>query len=167
MDKNKLIESLSPNEKKILPHLGEKINEICKKSNLDKTSVIRALEYLQNKNIVKINYTKIQTVELDVNGALYLKKGLPERRLLNLLNEKHIVSLQDAQKESNLSDDEFKASIGALKRKALIELKNGKIILNANKLEISKKTLEEQFLETLPTDYATLAPEHQLALKNL
>jgi hypothetical protein len=34
-------------------------------------------------------------------------------------------------------------------------------------LEISKKTLEEQFLETLPTDYATLAPEHQLALKNL
>ena len=73
--------------------------------------------------------------------------------------------LQDAQKESGLSDDEFKASIGALKKKALIELKNGKIILNANKAEISKKTLEEQFLEILPTDYDSLAPEHQLALK--
>lgn len=167
MDKNKLIESLSPNEKRILPHLGEKINEICKKSNLDKTSVIRALEYLQNKNIVKINYTKTQTVELDLNGALYLKKGLPERRLLHILTEKHIIPLKEAQQESKLSDDEFKASLGALKKKALIELKNGKIILNANKSEITKKTLEEQFLEILPTDYKTLAPENQLALKNL
>ena len=43
MDTKKLIESLSPNEKKILPHLGDKLNEICKKSNLDKTSVIRSL----------------------------------------------------------------------------------------------------------------------------
>lgn len=167
MDTKKLIESLSPNEKKILPHLGEKINEICKKSNLDKTSVIRALEYLQNKNLVKLSYVKSKIVELDVNGALYLKKGLPERRLLHILNEKHIISLQDAQKESELSDDEFKASIGALKRKALIDLKNEKIILNANREEISKKTLEEQFLELLPTDYDSLAPEHQLALKTL
>ena len=167
MNTEKLIESLSPNEKKILPHLGEKINEICKKSNLDKTSVVRSLEYLQNKGIVKISYIKSKIIELDINGALYLKKGLPERRLLHLLDEKHIVSLQDAQKESGLSDDEFKASIGALKKKALIELKNGKIILNAGKAEISKKTLEEQFLELLPTDYDSLAPEHQLALKNL
>ena len=167
MDTKKLIESLSPNEKKILPHLGEKINEICKKSNLDKTSVIRALEYLQNKNLVKLSYVKSKIIELDINGALYLKKGLPERRLLHILNEKHIISLQDAQKESGLSDDEFKASIGALKRKALIDLKNEKIILNANREEISKKTLEEQFLELLPTDYDSLAPQHQLALKTL
>jgi hypothetical protein len=105
MDTKKLIESLSPNEKKILPHLGERINEICKKSNLDKTSVIRALEYLQNKNIIKLSYTKKKIVELGVNGALYLKKGLPERRLLHLLNEKHIISLKEAQKESELSED--------------------------------------------------------------
>jgi phenylalanyl-tRNA synthetase alpha chain len=167
MDTKKLIESLSPNEKKILPHLNEKINEICKKSNLDKTSVIRALEYLQNKEIIKLSYAKKKIVELDVNGALYLKKGLPERKLLHLLNEKHIISLQDAQKESGLSDDEFRASIGALKKRALTDLKNGKIILNANREEISKKTLEEQFLEILPADYDSLSPEQQFALKSL
>jgi phenylalanyl-tRNA synthetase alpha chain len=167
MNTQKLIESLSPNEKRILPHLGDKINEICKKSNLDKTSVVRSLEYLQNKGIVKLSYIKNKIVELDINGALYLKKGLPERRLLHLLTEEHIISLKGAQQESKLSDDEFKASLGALKRKALIELKNEKIILNANKEEISKKTLEEQFLESLPADYDTLPPENQLALKNL
>jgi phenylalanyl-tRNA synthetase alpha chain len=167
MNTQKLIESLSPNEKKIIPHLGDKLNEICKKSNLDKTSVIRALEYLQNKDLVRISYIKNKIVELDVNGALYLKKGLPERRLLHLLIEKHIIPLKEAQQESKLSDDEFKASIGALKRKAFIELKNEKIILNANKEEISKKTLEEQFLDTLPIDNNSLPPEYQLALKNL
>jgi phenylalanyl-tRNA synthetase alpha chain len=167
MDIKKIIESLSPNEKKILPNLGDKLSDICKKSNLDNTSVIRSLEYLQNKGIVKLAYIKSKIVELNINGALYLKKGLPERRLLHILNEKHIIPLQDAQKESGLSDDEFKASIGALKKKALIDLKNGKIILNASKTEISKKTLEEQFLELLPTDYDSLAPEYQLALKTL
>jgi len=64
MDIQRIIESLSPNEKKILPHLGDKINEICKKSNLDKTSVIRALEYLQNKGIVKLSYSKKKIIEL-------------------------------------------------------------------------------------------------------
>jgi len=167
MDIKKLIESLSPNEKKILPHLGEKISEICKKSNLDRTSVIRSLEYLKNKKIITLIYSKNKTIELDVNGALYLKKGLPERRLINLLNEKHLIPLKEAQKESKLSQDEFKASLGALKKRALIELKNGKIILSANREEISKKTLEEQFLESLPINYETLSPEQQFALKIL
>ena len=52
-DINKILESLSPNEKKILPHLEEEdVTEICKKSNLDKVSVIRSLEYLKNKGLV-------------------------------------------------------------------------------------------------------------------
>ena len=49
----------------------------------------------------------------------------------------------------------------------MIELKNGKVILNAKKQEIAKKSLEEQFLESLPLEYDSLTPEQQLALKNL
>ena len=164
----KIIESLSPNEKKIIPYLKEKnINEICKKSNLDKVSVLRALEYLQNKGITKLNYIKKKIIEIGINGALYKKKGLPERRLLNLLNEKRIIPLEEAQKQSKLSNDEFKASIGVLKKKALIELKNKKMILNANKEEIHKKMLEELFIESLPLEYESLSPEQVYALKSL
>jgi phenylalanyl-tRNA synthetase alpha chain len=165
---NKIVDSLSPNERKILPHIKEKdIVEICKKSNLDKVSVLRALEYIQNKGIIKIDSVKKKIIELGVNGALYIKKGLPERRLLNLLNEKRIISLKDAQSESKLSDDEFKASLGALKRRALIELNKGKIIFNGRPEEIAKKTLEEQFLEMLPLDFDSLTPEQNFALKSL
>jgi phenylalanyl-tRNA synthetase alpha chain len=163
----KIIQSLSPNEIKILPYLDEELSQICKKSNLDKVSVLRALEYLQNKNIVKIDIEKKKIIEIGTNGAFYKIKGLPERRLLNLLDEKRIIPLQEAQKQSKLSNEEFKASLGVLKKKALIELKNGKIILNANKEEISKKTLEEQFIEILPIEYNKLSPEQLFALKIL
>jgi phenylalanyl-tRNA synthetase alpha chain len=167
MNTQKLIESLSPNERKILPHLQEKIKEICKKSNLDKVSVLRALEYLQNKKIIELSFEKKKIIEIGVNGALYKKKGLPERRLLNLLDEKKILELKDAQKQSNLSSDEFKASLGVLKKKALIELKNGKIILCAKKGEISKKSLEELFIESLPIEYNSLSAEQLYSLKSI
>jgi len=168
MEINKIIESLSPIERKILPYLEEKnIDEICKKSNLDKTSVLRALGYLQKKNIVNLLFKEKKIVEIGINGSLYRSKGLPERRLLNLLDKKRIISLQEAQKQSKLSNDEFKASIGALKKKALIELKNEKIVFNANREEISKKTLEESFLEILPVEYDSLSQEQLHALKLL
>jgi len=167
MEINKLIESLSPNEIKILPYLEEDISEICKKSNLDKTSVLRSLEYLQNKKIVKISFEKKKIIEIGINGALYKKKGLPERRLLNLLGERKILALQEAQEQSSLSKDEFKASIGVLKKKALIELKNQRIIFNANKEEVSKKMLEESFIECLPIGHDELSSEQIYAFKSL
>ena len=121
MDIKKIIESLSPNEKKILPNIEEKdIQNICKKSNLDKTSVTRALGYLKDKQIINLLQEKKKIIEIDINGAFYKKKGLPERRLLNLLNNKRIIPLKEAQAQSKLSIDEFKASIGILKKKALI-----------------------------------------------
>ncbi len=168
MDISKLIESLSPNERKILPYLKEQnIEEICRQSKLDKTSVLRALEYLGNKNIIILSRNKKKMVEIGTNGALYRKKGLPERRLLHLMNEKRILRLEDAQRQSSLSDDEFKASIGVLKNKAIIEIKNGKVILSSRGEEISKKSLEELFIESLPLDYNTLTSEQKYALKFL
>jgi len=167
MDIKRLIESLSPNERKILPYLEEDIKSICEKSELDNTSVLRALEYLQNKKIVELNFEKKKIVEIGINGSLYRTKGLPERRLLNLLDKKNIIALSEAQKDSKLSNDEFKASLGALKKKSLIELKNGKIILNANREEISKKSFEESLIESLPLDYESLSPEQLHALKSL
>ncbi len=167
MDIKKIVESLSPNERKILPYLDDNLNQICEKSNLDTVSVMRALEYLKNKEIINLTYTTKKIIETGVNGSLYKRKGLPERRLLDLLDEKRILKLQEAQKQSKLSDDEFKASLGALKHKALVEVKNGNLIFEGNKAEISKKSLEESFLESLPLEQNSLDPEQLHALKIL
>src|SRR3989344_3769562 len=168
MDTQKIIDSLSPHERKILPYLEEKsLAELCKKSNLDKTSVIRALGYLENKGLVKLSEEKKKVVDVGVNGALYRKKGLPERRFLHILNERKIIPLKDIGKSTGLTEDELKASLGALKKKAVIEIKNNKVILSARTEEIIRKTIEEIFLDSLPLDFDSLTSEQRYAFESL
>jgi len=167
MNIKKIMESLSPIEIKIMPCLEEPVTKICQKTNLDKVSVLRALTYLQNKKIVELSDEKKEFVELGTNGALYRKKGLPERRFLNLINEKRIMKLEEIKERSGLSDDEFKVSLGALKKKAMIELNNGRVTLTAEKKEVAKKFLEEQFLESLPIEKNNLTPEQNFAFQSL
>jgi len=162
-----ILGSLSPNERKILPFIEEPLKEIIEKAQLDPVAVLRALEFLSNKKILKLTETSKKLITLDINGSLYRKKGLPERRLLTLLAEKKSLSLEEAKKQSGLSDNEFKAALGALKKKALLNLINGKIILEARPKELVKKSLEEQFLEALPIDPEKLEPEQKLAFQNL
>ena len=128
-----LIESLSPNERKILHFLTKDFEEIVKKSGLDETSVLRALEFLSNKKIIELKIDQKKQVELGVNGILYIKKGLPERRLVNLVADKKTISLNEAKKHSELNDNEFQAALGALKKKALINTSNSNIIFSGTK----------------------------------
>ena len=165
---NKLIESLSPNERRIIPYLQEKdLENLIEKSGLDKISSLRALEYLQNKGIVIIKQTQEKIVSVGVNGARYKKNSLPERILLETISKKRILNLEDAKKQSNLSEDEFKAAIGVLKKKAMIDIKNQKLVLNASANEITKKSLEELFIESLPLKFSDLTAEQKFAFRSL
>ncbi|MBI2628978.1 phenylalanine--tRNA ligase subunit alpha [Candidatus Pacearchaeota archaeon] len=162
-----IIESLSPIERKIMPYLKEQnFDLVIKHSGEDRVTALRALEFLNSKGIINLHISKKKIVDLGTNGIFYKKKGLPERQLLHLI-EKKSCSLEEAQKESKLSQNEFRAALGALKKKAMIELKNGKIMLNSPKNEIAKKTLEETFIDELPLDYNQLKPEQLFALNNL
>lgn len=166
-DISKLIETLSPIEKRVLPHLSSKIEDIPEKSGLDMTTVVRALEFLQNKGIIKLAATTTKIIDLGTNGIYYKKNHLPERKLLMALENSKPLSLQEAKDKSGLSENEFKVSLGVLKKKALINLTNGKLSLNASKEELVKKSLEEQFLDLLPIDESALTPEQRYAFENL
>lgn len=162
-----LLESLSINERKILPHLNENFAEIGKRTELDETSILRALEFLSNKKIIELKVSALKIAELGVNGVLYKKKELPERRLINLIAEKKKLSLDAAKKQPELNDNEFQAALGVLKKKALISMANGEIIFSGTKEEISKKTLEEHLIHSLPEEISKLKPEQKFALENL
>src|SRR3989344_6854500 len=164
---NNIIEKLSPLERKVIPHLNLTIEEIEKKANLDKTSVLRALDFLEKKDILKQSKTKQKIIDLGTNGIYYKKNHLPERMLLILLEGKNHLPLDEAKKLSKLSDNEFKVSLGVLKSKALIEIRNGKLSLNAKKEELTKKSPEELLIESLPKKLNSLSPEEKFALKNL
>lgn len=159
-----LTESLSPNEREIFPYLNEDIEKIIEKTKLPYEAVLRALEFLSNKKIIELEIKNKKIIGLGVNGILYRQKGLPERILLNKLSQKNSLTLEEAQKLSELSDNEFKASLGALKKRAIINLTNGKIVLTATKEEVIKKTLEEKFIDVLPIELEKLEPEQKFAL---
>ncbi len=141
--------------------------DLSERVDLDKTSTLRSLNLLANKGAVEIETRDEESVELGINGLLYVKNGLPERRLANLVFDKKSVSMKDAIKESKLSDNEFKAALGVLKRKALIDLKDGKLVLNGTKEELSKHSLEEKFLDSLPRSLDGMKDEERFAFENL
>lgn len=163
-----VIESLSPNERLVVPHLGKKnIDDIAEITELNKAAVLRSLEFLSNKDILNLKITEEKIIELGVNGLLYKKKGLPERRLLHSIIEKKSLKMQEAKKASELSDNEFKAALGVLKKKALVNLVNGRLMLAGKKAGTSKKTLEEQLIDELPLAEDKLKAEQKFAVESL
>ncbi len=163
----KIIEKLSPLERKIIPFLNLDIEEIENKSGLDNTSVLRALRFLESKNIVKITKKTQKTIELGTNGIYYKKTSLPERKLLGFLESNTNVTIDNAKKLSKLSDNEFDVSLGLLKNRGFVEIKDAKIKMIAHREEIIKKTPEEQFLELLPIDEEKLNPDLAVVFSNL
>ncbi len=148
----KLIETLSPIERKIVPFLNLPPEKIAQEAELDEVSLTRALKFLEAKKVLDLSTEKKESVELGVNGIYYKKNHLPERVLLTTIESKNHVTLEEAKKISKLSENEFKVSLGILKGKNLISLANGKISLAASKTEHTKKFLEEQILELLPSE---------------
>jgi len=162
-----IINSLSPLELKIIPFLHEDIEKIIEKTNLDKVSILRALKFLENKEILKINQKKEIIIDLGINGIYYKKNQLPERKLLTLLSSKNVISMEEAKSIVKLTENEFKVSLGILKRKEFIEIKNGKIFLKTPKSNITEKTPEELLLERLPYKKEGLSEEQKNIINNL
>jgi len=159
----KIIESLSQIERQILPYLKEKdFSKIIKDSGIDRTAGLRALQFLSNKNLVKLKQKKGKIIDLGINGINYRKTGLPERKLLDILcNQKKAITIDEAAKLAKLSDNEITAAIGVLKNKKMLDIKNGKLTLSEKAPKPSEKFPEEIFLEILPVNEEKLSGEEK------
>lgn len=162
-----LIESISPLERKVIPHLDEKIETIQKKTGLDETSVLRALRFLENKKVLTLVEQRKVIIELGTNGIYYKKNHLPERRLLIYIEKNPRAPLEKAHKETGLSDNEFRAALGALKKRNLIDLNRGLIQIQGSREDTTKKFPEEHLLEVLPKEKEKLTAEELHSLEML
>ena len=168
-DEQKIVEALSPIERVVFPLVGKDavdVDGLCKSADVDRTTVVRALEFLKKKKLVEVKEEAKKVVIAGINGIYYLKKGLPERRLLLELLKRKFILISDIKKVG-LNDNEAKIAVGVLKKKAVVSITRGRILLTARKEEITKKMLEEQFLESLPRDVDKLEGQEKLALQNL
>jgi phenylalanyl-tRNA synthetase alpha chain len=148
MDIQNLILKLHPLERAVLPILKteNELKAIEKATNLKEIEVMRALQWLENKEVLKIHSEKKKTVSLDKNGIRYKKEGMPEKIFLGVLNDE-FKGLNVVTKKSKLSKEEVNACIGLLKRKAAIEIQKGNEGLSVKLGPAGKKVLEEESLE--------------------
>ena len=170
MDEKLITESLSPIERVVLPKLTgslQILEEVARQAVQDNTTALRAIGFLKNKGLVETQLTEKRLVELGILGVNYVKKHLPERILLDKLAEKKVIPIGEIKNVCDLNDNEAKIALGTLKKKALVEIKEGRLYLNAKPDEITKKMLEEQLLEKLPIEFGQLEPQDKLALQNL
>lgn len=172
MDTKKLAESLNPAERKVLRVLGNysSFHDIMKETKLKDVEVARALQWLQNKNAVKLKEEQKELVDLDENGIKYLKYGLPERKFLESIGKPSAFS--EIARISGLSDEEMAVSLGALKSKNAIEIEKGKEIIvtitDNGKHLLKRGFAEEQFLnEKFPKELGSLNAEEKFALDSL
>ncbi|MCH7851030.1 MAG: phenylalanine--tRNA ligase subunit alpha [Nanoarchaeota archaeon] len=170
MDEKTIIESLSPIERSVLPNITSSysnINDISKNSSVDKTTTKRAIGFLLNKDLVKTKSSSKKFVVLGILGINYLKKDLPERILLNKLTEKKTIPIGEIKNICSLNENEARIALGTLKKKAVVEIKEGRVSLLKGSVNISKKMLEEIFMEKLPLEVDQMEPQDSLAYENL
>lgn len=168
MSAQKLIQTLHPLERKVLPFLkdGIELGDLADKSGLKKIEVMRALQWLENKNILRIKSVSKEIVNLGENGRLYLKNGLPERRFLKNLDDK--MSIQEIKEKARLNDDEVRACLGILKSKYAVSIL-GNIVEPTSKREdlLKEGFAEEKFLKKLPLNLSDLNDEERTTYSRL
>ena len=170
MSIEKLLATLHALERAIVPYLSRVHNarELVKKSGLQPVEVMRALQWLENKGVLKIKKSSVEKAFLDKNGNIYLKKGLPEKKLLLVLQKKSI-DIKEVER-AGLAKEEINASLGLLRKKGAISFVKGKISLTAQgKKLIGKESAEEQLLRRLEKGVviSTLKPEEKFVYDSL
>ncbi len=151
MDLQKILETLSPVERGVLPFIrdGAELRDISKTSGLMEIEVMRALQWLENKGAVKVSTTPKEIVELGENGRAYLKHGLPEKRFLDALKNKMTVG--ELKKVTKLDDDEIRICLGLLKAKYAITIAGDAIEPTSERERLVREGFpEDELLKKLP-----------------
>ena len=153
-----LIERLSPLERKVLYVLKDnnKLIEMQAATKLSETEVLRALQFLESKNIVKTKKQEKEIILLDENGLKYIKGGLPERKFLNSLKNKPL-TISEIKEKADLDDDEIKISMGILKKNSAILLGKEISLTPRGKELLEKEMQEEHFLHKIASGGLELA----------
>jgi phenylalanyl-tRNA synthetase alpha chain len=138
-------------------------------SGLKDIEVMRALQWLSNKEIIKIDSIKEKVIVLDDNGKFAKEKGFPEKQVIDYLKKKKSAPMSELK---NQFGEVIGFSIGILKKRMAIETTKDKELVikitSAGEKLFDKETLEEKFLKNeFPLKEADLKPEEKFAFDNL
>ncbi len=168
MDIKRLIDTLSSLERKVIPFLEKSANfeNLVENSKLQEVEVLRALQFLENKEIVKVEIKENKIITLTDKAKVY--KELPERIVLNNLSDKE-TTLEELKNKTKLNDAEINVSIGLLKRNSLIDVIKDKT-LKIKLIKNAEKSNEEHLFSKLLNknlEYEKLDQKEKQAFESL
>ncbi len=112
---------------------------------LEQNVLMRATQWLNNKQLVDEKRTETETYLLTPLGRQYLQEGVPERRLLQWLSTQESgISMKELSAKSPLATDEFKFALGYLKRQGWLSIKKGVATLSDKGKQAMQSELETE-----------------------
>ncbi|HIK01564.1 TPA: phenylalanine--tRNA ligase subunit alpha [archaeon] len=138
---------LHPIESKVikgLKTLGGKgsASEVAEAGGIEKIQAERFGYSLSEKGFVKLNKDVSDSLKLTKLGEKYLKKGLPERQILDALKT-GLKSSKELAEELNIDENAIAACIGIFKKNAWAEVRKGDKGLVFEISELGKGLLEK------------------------
>ncbi|MFW9902309.1 MAG: phenylalanine--tRNA ligase subunit alpha [Candidatus Thorarchaeota archaeon] len=147
--------------------------ELANELKIDYIVLMSAINDLIEHGLGGFREEEVNQISLNDEGINYMKNGLPERQLLNILLEKNIkeISLEEFLKESNLDENIFYIGISNLKKNRWVSQSKAsgknKIYLTAEKFpEMDLEKFLLKFKEKPVIDYSKLS-KHELVQLNL
>ena len=153
-DIKKTINELHIYEKKLLKELESNPNatpeEIAENTGMDIKSVMSAAGSLASKDIIEVDKEVQKTYSLTDDGMEYAQKGLPERRILNVLANENEIHMKDLSSSTGVDKKEANIALGWLRRKNWAQIDKGVVnITDVGKDFIDKSGVDEQVLDYL------------------
>jgi len=153
------LEKLNAQEKKVLLALQELsrragVEELEKQAGLDHAAVMRAALSLGQKGLAETSERSWRAASLTEEGQTYMRKGLPERRMLAAILKHGANDIEAVRKRAGLTREQAEISLGWLRRKGWAEFakEKGQTVLKLTKAgeeALDRKAADEQLLEKL------------------
>jgi phenylalanyl-tRNA synthetase alpha chain len=116
------------------------VSELASKLGERPQNIMRDLMELQTKGLLEISQLRRYVLKLTDDGRKYLVKGLPEERLYKVVAKSgnEGIVIKQAIHEAELTDKEFKAAIGILRKLDIIQLRKGRLFVSGDKEKLVK-----------------------------
>ncbi|MEE8132589.1 MAG: phenylalanine--tRNA ligase subunit alpha, partial [Nitrososphaerales archaeon] len=167
------VKTLHEIERKLIKTLDNDklgLDALTLQSALNIDQVRRGIEWLKYKNLVEISEKITKSLSLGDEGSNAVAKGLPERRLVNMLKSNTNISIQNAKEISGLDASEFNAGFANAMTKKWI---GTRVLSGTTEIEISEniqQSPDEKLLSKLAggeVPYENLSSEELLAYQFL
>ncbi len=100
--------------------------EAEEETGMSRDAIVRGVYSLREKGLVELDEMERISYELTEEGKEVVENGLPEERVYRFIEEKGEVNIREISKK--FSDEVARISLGWLKRKNSIEIRDGKVI---------------------------------------